>query len=71
MRLDEFKQSVFANLDEYEDSVRRYCDKADEDRPWVGSAIWQAHWTFRKGLIMQFDALKQDIYQAKQKKDPG
>jgi hypothetical protein len=71
MKLDEFKQRVFTDLDTYEDSVRRYCNKVDEDRPWVGSAIWQAHWNFRKGLITQFRALQQDIIAAKQTQDPG
>lgn len=71
MRLPEMKQEMFASLDKYEESIRRYCDKVDVDRPWVGEAIWNACWTFRKGLIMQLDALEHDLDSAKRTRDPG
>ena len=71
MTTDELRMELTAVLERYEDSLRRYCDKVEKDRPWVASAMWQNCWTFRKGLLMQLMALDDAHAAAKRMKDPG
>lgn len=71
MSIDDLRMELTTVLEKYEQSMRRYCDKVENDRPWVASAMWQACWNFRKSLLMQINALDDDIVAAKHSKDPG
>lgn len=71
MDISELRMQLTAVLERYEESMRRYCDRVEKDRPWVSSAMWQACWNFRKGLLLQVSALDDDIREAKRSKDPG
>jgi hypothetical protein len=71
MTLEEMRSEMLLTLERYEESMRRYCDKVERDRPWVAENLWNSAWTFRKGLLMQIKTLEEDIAAAKNSSDPG
>ena len=70
MTLKEMQHEMLLTLERYEESMRRYCDKVEKDRPWVAENLWHSAWTFRKGLLMQLKALEEDLAAAKRSTDP-
>lgn len=68
---DTLRQKVIETTEEFEESVRHYCDLVDEKKPWLGNAYWDAAWQWRKEVSALLDQLQKNLHQARFTKDPG
>ena len=69
--IDTMRQDLIIVLDNYEEKVRHYITKIEQDRPGVAEAIWEAVWRHRTRILTSHDTLISELEMAKHAGDSG